>query len=590
MNSIQDQEGFSSIPNHDRLASIIMGETGISSAGYPIISESSFLKWMTEVPQLFLDGAALLDGLHALHSSLQASRQPDDTSHESWLRAIKVLKTVIQTAAVTAPTDLWLMKHILSSHFKTGILKALQEKGEVNLQRLSQTAGLNFNQLRYDFHFLTSRGFVQRGAAHEAYSISSHSQVQALLNKFTPLEGAWSDNMIPLLKRCFEGENLDTQESKQLRAFLTQPSGLQPAPNWIPGALELELGYRLVPIILAYRNSSLFAEASARMVPNSLPFALAINSWLAQAGIVATSGRLTALGTRVLERGPGAFGIIHAYHEYMSAHESLLRGVNSHAWVSRGENVAASQDANKKTFQMINDSLDRFMERSGFSLTTFIEHAIGQGEATRQRFGKSGQGSIQYFGADLEDAAIDQAMAAQQRGELPSHMRFIRHADIGDPSFLFARLDEYGVSPHGAVMVVGNGFHEIRAQTNDKMIEVFKAYNHAGILLIFTEESALSDEDLLHTGWNTYHAGFRYVHELSGQGLRPAYDYDPETDRLSWRQCLELAGYWVHPGFTSQTRRIYPVPRTNGYNPAISVNYFCIPTYLAGTLRIKGIS
>ena len=56
------------------------------------------------------------------------------------------------------------------------------------------------------------------------------------------------------------------------------------------------------------------------------------------------------------------------------------------------------------------------------------------------------------------------------------------------------------------------------------MIQVFKQYCDAGIVLIFTEESGLSDEDLLATGWNTYHSGLRYVHELSGQGLRLAVD------------------------------------------------------------------
>jgi hypothetical protein len=590
MHSIHDLESFRSIPYHDRLAPIITGETGESSAGFPTISEASFQKWMTEVPHLFLDGAALLDGLHALQNVIQIAEQPDESLRGSWLRAIKVLETVIQTGAVTAPSDLWLMKHILSSHFKTGILKTLQDKGQVSLQDLSQSLGLNFNQLRYDFHFLKSRGFVEGGTDQEAYSISPLPHVQALLHEFTPLEGTWPVNMIPLLKRCFAGEELDAQCSKELKAFLTLPGGLKAAPNWIPGRLEVEVGYRLVPMILAYRNSPLYAASPTNMVPNSLPFAVEIKSCLKQAGIVNAAGLLTALGTRVLERGPGPFGIIHAYHEYMGKHESLLRGLESHAWVSRGENVAASQDANKKTFQMINAGLDRFVERTGFQLKVFIEHAVGQGEATKQRFAKSGQDAIQYFGADLEDAAIDQAMAAQKRGELPSNMRFIRRADIGDPSYLFLKLGEFGVSPHGSVMVVGNGFHEIRAQTNQKMIEVFKAYNEAGILLIFTEESALSDEDLVHTGWNTYHAGFRYVHEISGQGLRPAYDYDAETDRLSWRQCLERAGYWVHPGYTSQTRRIYPVPRANGYNPAISVNYFCIPTDLATSLRSKAFS
>ena len=168
----------------------------------------------------------------------------------------------------------------------------------------------------------------------------------------------------------------------------------------------------------------------------------------------------------------------------------------------------------------------------------------GRAKPRGNALSRSGETNIQYFGADLEDAAIDRAIDAQKRGELPSRMRFVRKADIGEPRYLIDTLAAWGVDVKGSVMVVGNGFHEIRSQTNEKMIGVFRAYNEAGILLIFTEESALSDDDLLHTGWNTYHAGFRFVHEISGQGLRPAYEYDKETDRLSWKACLERAGYW----------------------------------------------
>ena len=133
-------------------------------------------------------------------------------------------------------------------------------------------------------------------------------------------------------------------------------------------------------------------------------------------------------------------------------------------------------------------------------------------------------------------------------------------------------------------MVVGNGFHEVRGQTNENMIEVFREYCEAGILIVFTEESGLSDEDLIATGWNTYHAGFRYTHEISGQGLRPALD-DPNHDRFSWKKCAELAGYIVHDDYSTRTRTIYPNPRADGHNPAISVNYFCVPKKILSKLE-----
>lgn len=584
MVSVADIEGFTSSPQHEVLAAIIMGETGVSSAGFPTISEASFQKWMSSVPHLFLQGSALLDWLQNLEQGIRQQMPTAGPEVESWLRAIKVLETVLQTAAVTAPSDLWLMKHILSTHARAGILNRLKSGQSIDLKDLGSREGLSLPQLRYDFHFLKSRGVLTNEAGNDIYRLSSQAQILKLIDAFEPLDPTAAVNMVPLLMRCFEGQAIDVEDRRQLLAFLTLSEGLQPAPNWIPGLLEVEIGYRLVPLLLAWRNSRFYQAGLETLIPDDLAFAQPMNLFLQKAGIVARDGKPTALGRRVLERGSGPFGIIHAYHEYMKNLDDLLHGRTGHAWVSRAENVAASQDANKKTFLMINDSIDRFVARNNFKLKVFIEHAVGQGEATRQRFARNGADTIQFFGADLEDAAIDQAAAAQQRGELPPNMRFVRKADIGDPAFLIEQLKAWGVSVQGAVMVVGNGFHEIRSQTNEKMIDVFKGYNEAGILLIFTEESALSDDDLLHTGWNTYHAGFRYVHELSGQGLRPAYEYDQETDRLSWRACLERAGYWVHPNFTTQTRRIYPVPRDNGYNPAISVNYFCIPTYLSGQL------
>ena len=245
--------------------------------------------------------------------------------------------------------------------------------------------------------------------------------------------------------------------------------------------------------------------------------------------------------------------------------------------VSRGENVAASQDANRKTFKDGNDALDRFCKDYSFNYSVYIEHAVGRGEATRQRFERNGENAILYFGADLEDAAIDEAVKQQAAGELPRNMRFIRGADIGVPERVTAQLEAWGVPTQGAVMIVGNGFHEVRDQTNEKMKAIFEGYQNAGIFLIFTEESGLSDLDLVRTAWNTYHAGFRYVHELSGQGLRPALAAEAGA-RWSWSQCATSAGYMVHSGYSTRTRTIFPFRKGNATNPSISMTYFCIPS------------
>jgi hypothetical protein len=119
------------------------------------------------------------------------------------------------------------------------------------------------------------------------------------------------------------------------------------------------------------------------------------------------------------------------------------------------------------------------------------------------------------------------------------------------------------------------------------MVGVFRGYAHAGFVLIFTEESALDDEALLDTAWNTYHAGFRYVHEMSGQGLRPPAEGEHGTQRWSWHKCGELAGYVFLDEFSYRSRTIYPYQRPMHKNPSISVTYFCIPAKLAQELEIR---
>jgi hypothetical protein len=302
---------------------------------------------------------------------------------------------------------------------------------------------------------------------------------------------------------------------------------------------------------------------------------------------LAEEGIVNELGARVFERGPGAFGIIAAYHPYVNHLEELLRSHKIGARVHRAENVAASQDANRKTFEIANDKLDLFCKQYRYQYRVFIEHAAGRGEAIRQRYVRDGEQQGKYFGADLEDAAIDQAIGLQEQGILPASLQFIRSADIGEPDRVIRFLAQQGLAGDPTVMMVGNGFHEIRNQTNEKMVEVFRGYAHAGFVLIFTEESALDDEALLDTAWNTYHAGFRYVHEMSGQGLRPPAEGEHGTQRWSWRKCGELAGYVFLDEFSYRSRTIYPYRRPMHKNPSISVTYFCIPKQVALGLGLK---
>jgi hypothetical protein len=365
--------------------------------------------------------------------------------------------------------------------------------------------------------------------------------------------------------------------------------------NSFPTYEEIALGYRLVPLIVGMASVGTTADclkqssiAPIDLIPDDVALGAAALQLLHAAGIVRPVPGLdecvaTPLGRRVMERGPGPFGIIEAYQPYMAHLTTILREGRGSVHLTRSSNIAASQRANRESFRKANDALDRFCDKTGFRYTVFIEHALGRGEATRQRYVRSGDNSIQYVGADLEDAAIDAAQAERDAGVLPREMVFVRNADIGRADILLDALAANGITARGAVMMVGNGFHEVRDADDERITAVFKAYADAGIILIFTEETALSIADQQATAWNTYHPGFRYVHEKSGQGLRPSVDHSTSPDDplpLSWTSAAESGGYKRLEPYCTPGRTIYPCPPPSGHNPSTYVNYFMVPAHL----------
>jgi hypothetical protein len=572
-------------PQADVLAEIVLGQTNVSSSGFPYISDRSFELFIDRVPHLFCRGNAALQWLRTLEGQLPSIEDFSRDQVASAARAIKVLHTVICTAGITAPPDLWLLKQVLAAHNGLGIVDALISPQGLNPTAFSRQRGFNERHLRSNLNLVYSRGYLKK--TDTGFVVADDPRLASVLVEAPPIEDRHRINFVPVLTSWFRSGG--RREGLLLKEWLRIDVEERPTGSWIADQFQIELGYRLVPVVLSLRvcdltKSLIEGTGVLDSVPRLLPEIVTI---LEYAGMV-EDGRVTELGARVFERGPGPFGIIGAYHPYLNNLRALLTSESSSGvHVQRGENVAASQDANRKTFQEANDRLDAFCKKYDFQYSVFIEHAVGRGEATRQRFQRSGDKRIRFFGADLEDSAVDQAIDQRNRGVLPANMEFIRSADIGNPSAVVDFLAERGLAGQSTVMMVGNGFHEIRQQTNLKMIEVFKAYQDAGFILIFTEESALENSDLLQTAWNTYHAGFRYVHELSGQGLRPAIDRSASSSRWSWRKCASQAGYTVLEEFSYKSRSIYPYKRPERDNPSISETYFCVPRAVCGRLGLK---
>ncbi len=527
------------------LVAVMTSPTGRTSKGFPYLQPPAWRRLRDWVPHILAAGPSVLAAVQRL---VEGGASPD---------AAKVVRQVVHSAAVTAPPDLWLARHMVAALHETGVLQRLGA-GEVVVP--GDDGVLRSEELSIDLVFLLSRGWLVRAGKGFRLAENPHARQLCQLGP-TPLPAGAS----VLWQRAMRGE--DVPELNLLDVDRISVSQARSPGLWSATAWEVAIGYRLVPLIVALRSVS--REMDLACVPD-------VGRRILQAA---------GAGERVLQRGPGPFGIIEAYHPYMAQLPTVLRQGRGAVHVNRSTNIAASQAANAKTFSLAHDALDRFCAETGFTYTVFIEHALGRGEAVRQRLARGPQG-LQFVGADLEDAAIDAAMAS---GDMPDGMVFVRNADIGRPATLLAGMGE--LPTEGAVLMVGNGFHEVRDQTDAGMLQVFAGYEAAGLLLLFTEESALSVDDLLETAWNTYHAGFKYVHERSGQGLRPAVPALPSALEgplpASWLECATRAGYVYADQYCARSRTIYPTTPPSGHNPSISVTHFFVPGRIAARLGLE---
>ncbi|MFT7588881.1 MAG: hypothetical protein ACI959_001094 [Limisphaerales bacterium] len=546
----------------DILSEILKGDTGMSSAGYPYISNSSFNLFKSNVPHLFSDGQKILELIDQIEEKL--GNKPSAV-WGNYKTSARVIRNIIYTAGITAPPDLWLIRQLWQTHREIGTAEFISSGNLFSIEDLTANFELNKKQITADIRLLNARGYLDTEG--DKFKASAHI---GALKQLAPLDKNWKKDITGELIKWLNNPT----ENPILEAIYNQELSDAKTNCWIASTKDIELAYLVLPLVLALRATK---KSVGAVKGHTLKCTLStsMNAVLSEAGML-EEGKVTELGARMLSRGPGPYGIIGTYHAYMAKGTELLKKGGSAVWVERGANVFASQLANSKSFAQANNQLDRYCRNHNWKFELFIEHAVGQGEATRQRLERSGEARIQYFGADLEDAAIDRAVEQQSLGLLPFNMKFIRAADIGAPEIVTDYLHNLGLDGQPTVMVVGNGFHEIRNQTNEKMIEVFRGYSKAGFVLIFTEETALEDDDLRNTAWNTYHAGFRYVHEISGQGLRPTISSSKST-RLGWRECAELGGYTVLDEYTYRSRTIYPHPIEGKGNPSISVTYFCVP-------------
>ena len=313
------------------LIPILTSETGTSSSGYPFLQPPVWRRLRDWVPHILSEGPRVLATVAQL---VNAGASPD---------AGRVVRQVVRSAAVTAPPDLWLTRHILAALRTVGVLDRLIA-GDVVTPDDEDT--LRAEELSIDLRFLLSRGWLVRAGTGYRLAGHAHAQQLSLLGP-TPLPAGVS----VLWRAALEGASvpaLDALDPVHISIKQDRHPGLWSATAW-----EIELGYRLVPLVVALRATSESMDLS------HLP---PVGHRILEAA---------GAGARVLERGPGPFGIIEAYHPYMATLPTVLRAGRGAVHVDRSTNIAASQAANRKSFRRANDALDRFCADTGFSYQVF---------------------------------------------------------------------------------------------------------------------------------------------------------------------------------------------------------------------------
>ena len=333
---ISDDESLARHPAWPLLSVVLGGETSVSTAGFPYISDSSFRLAADRIPHLFVDAAGLLAWLEEFEQCLERAGGLSEEDRTSVGRATKVLRNMVLTAAITAPPDLWVLRQVLAAHRRMGVLSEI-ESGEV-FSAASLAAGLELNegQLAIDIHLLHARGYLEQ--AEDGFVITGRESVVDSLRSVGDLapefRGDWVPEMVAWLDPSAESE-------ADVESFLQPPAAAVGTGTWIASASQLELGFRLVPLVLGLRVTgrtesmtrgseleTTLGERSAAAVP------------LLEACGLAEAGKVTALGARVFARGPGPFGIIGAYHPYFAELDELLRPGGHEVWVRRRATVA----------------------------------------------------------------------------------------------------------------------------------------------------------------------------------------------------------------------------------------------------------
>ena len=189
--------------------------------------------------------------LRVLEGELVHIRISSQGERDSLERAIKVLRSVVLTAGVTAPPDLWLLKQVLSTHKQIQTLDWLLSGNALEPEEYAQERRLSLKQLRMDLHFLYSRGYLRKGDSN--FLVAHDPSIARVLDSVEVIDPKQRINFVPELTNWFSQAATRRQHEAFLREWLRVDAVDHPTDSWVASHLQIELGYRLLPLVLSLR-------------------------------------------------------------------------------------------------------------------------------------------------------------------------------------------------------------------------------------------------------------------------------------------------------------------------------------------------
>ncbi len=247
---------FCHLPLAAPLLEVLAGPTGTSSAGYPYLEPPVYEHFRDRVPHLLGMGQGVLDTLNRIEEL--ASKSLDSEELEELERGARVVRVCVRTAAVTAPADLWLLRHVLATFSASGMAEKVLagerlEPTNCEIEVAGRRRRVKPRELQADLSFLLSRGYLQQDEALR-FVAPWHPRARQVLRS-VPARLVAPTDVSRLWQRAFAGEALEADDDALLSELgRTAQRRTDARQNtWIAELDEIELGYRLLPVLLGLR-------------------------------------------------------------------------------------------------------------------------------------------------------------------------------------------------------------------------------------------------------------------------------------------------------------------------------------------------